>query len=29
MLNLNEGVIVQFELYDDGQTAFSVSLSSE
>jgi hypothetical protein len=24
-LNLNEGVIVQFELYDDGQNAYSVS----
>ena len=24
-LNLNEGVIVQFQLYDDGQTAQSVS----
>jgi hypothetical protein len=26
-LDLGEGVIVQFELYDDGQNAYSVSFS--
>jgi hypothetical protein len=27
-LNLNEGVIIQFEMYDEGQNAYSVGCST-